>query len=41
MPAPLALALALACIAGCVALFAWVDRARLPSLEGAMRWLCD
>lgn len=41
MPAPLAFALALACIVGCVALFAWVDRARLPSLEGAMRWLCD
>ena len=41
MPAPVALALALACIVGCIALFAWVDRDRLPSLEGAMRWLCD
>lgn len=41
VPAPLAIVMALACIAGCAVLFAWVDRARLPSLEGAMRWLCD
>lgn len=41
MPAPLAFTLALACIAGCMAIFTWIDRNRLPSLEGAMRWLCD
>lgn len=41
MPARLALLLAIACIAACFALFTWVDRRRLPSLERAMRWVCD
>jgi len=41
LPAWVALLLAGACIAACLVLFAWIDRAGLPSLERAMRWLCD
>lgn len=41
LPAWAALVLAAACIAGCLVLFARVDRGGLPSLERTMRWLCD
>jgi uncharacterized membrane protein len=41
MPIAWSLPLSLACVLGCYALFAIADRWRLPSLEDAMRWLCD
>jgi len=41
VPVPVAVGLAVACCAVLFPLFAWIDRHRVPTLERAMRWLCD